>query len=131
MGVSMKTTETGRRAERDNLVDNKIKTRSESERGCNSLTRIFLTLPDLMDSMDRDFLIRFGTETLTIEDLNAIGRVQHEVDNIGQELIRKAVMRHQGEGKDKITASRLASAEFAAIFVRGVAFLIKQEAIYA
>lgn len=120
--------EIGASVTRSKATDKKKEVRSESERGCYTLKCIFLALPELIDSMDRDFLIRFGNETFTTEDLNAISRVQHEVDNIGQELIRKAVMRHQDEGKDKTSASRLASAEFAAIFVRCVDFLIKQGA---
>jgi|GEM_PF-6184622 len=100
--------------------------KSDSERGHETLTRIFLALPDLMKSMDVNFLTRFGTETLTADDMEALGRVRHEADGIERELIDLAVIRHLNEGKDKQTARRLASAEFAAIFACGVDFLTRQ-----
>jgi len=79
-----------------------------------------------MKSMDVNFLTRFGTETLTADDMEALGRVRHEADGIERELIDLAVIRHLNEGKDKQTARRLASAEFAAIFACGVDFLTRQ-----
>jgi len=105
--------------------------KSDSERGRETLTRIFLALPEIMQSMDVNFLTRFGTETLTADDMEALGRVQHEADGIERELIDLAIMRHLNEGKDKQTARRLASAEFAAIFACGVDFLTRQGADHA
>jgi len=105
--------------------------KSDSERGRETLTRIFLALPDIMPSMDMAFLTRFGTDNLTADDMEALGRVQHEADGIERELIDLAVLRHMNEGKDKQTARRLASAEFAAIFACGVDFLTRQGADHA
>lgn len=100
--------------------------KNDSERGHETLTRIFRALPDLMHSMDTAFLTRFGTETLTADDMEALGRVQHEADDIERELIDLAVIRHQAAGKDENTARRLAIAEFAAIFACGIDFLTRQ-----
>jgi hypothetical protein len=100
------------------MTPNNVKT--DADRGLATLTKVFRALPDLMNSMDRAFLVRFGIHGLTADDMEALARVQREADVLEPELVAMATKRHENEGNDATTAHRLAVAEFAGIFISGV-----------
>lgn len=98
---------------------------SLTDRASGTLRTLFLALPDLMKQIDAGFLIRFGTDALTLADKEALASVQQAADTMQAELIEKAVERHEAAGIDPRTARRLAVAEFGMLFIRALDFAVK------
>lgn len=96
-----------------------------SARSIETLRTLFLALPDLMAHVDRAFLIRYGTDSLTESDLLALSDIQRATDEVHAYLIGRATARYITAGNDEKTARRIAVAEFGKMYVDALDFVLK------